>query len=39
MHLRKADTLQTDTCWDTAHAIETAIEAIRSIIRKEKEGK
>ena len=36
---REALTGQTDTCWDTAHAIETAIEAIRSIIRKEKEGK
>ena len=36
---REALTGQTDTCWDTAHAIETAIEAIRSMIRKEKEGK
>ena len=29
----------TDTCWDTANAIQTAVEAIRSMILKEKSMK
>lgn len=30
---------EAQTCWDTAPAIETAVETIRGMIRKEKEGK
>ena len=36
---REAATGLTDTCWDTANAIRTAVEAIRSMILKEKSKK